>query len=71
MMMIMMMMSMLMMVVMIIPNQVIDKNGPPKTGGSGIKLLRENMAESKLSYEIMDDAAQVIGMMMMKEAIVE
>merc|ERR1719361_2271045 len=37
----------------------IDKNGPQKTGGTGIKQLRENIAESKLSYEIMDDAAQV------------
>merc|ERR1712193_185642 len=27
-------------------------------GGKGIKQLRENIAESKLSYEIMDDAAQ-------------
>merc|ERR1712119_190722 len=36
----------------------IDKNGTPKTGGNGIKQLRENIAESKLSYEIMDDAAQ-------------
>merc|ERR1711933_63238 len=27
-------------------------------GGTGIKQLRENIAESKLSYEIMDDAAQ-------------
>ena len=36
---------------------MIDKNGPaPK--GTGIKQLRENIAESKLSYEIMDDAAQ-------------
>jgi len=33
--------------------------GPAKTGGTGIKQLRENIAESKLSYEIMDDAAQV------------
>merc|ERR1712076_70185 len=39
-------------------DKVIDKNGTPKTGGSGIKQLRENIAESKLSYEIMDDAAQ-------------
>ena len=63
----------------IFPNQVIDKNGPPKTGGTGIKQLRENIAESKLSYEIMDDAAQVImirmmmvvTMTMMKETIVD
>ena len=63
----------------IFPNQVIDKNGPPKTGGTGIKQLRENIAESKLSYEIMDDAAQVIMirmmmvamMTMMKETIVD
>merc|ERR1712106_740383 len=40
-------------------DKVIDKNGPPKTGGTGIKQLRENIAESKLSYEITDDAAQV------------
>merc|ERR1712086_1162703 len=40
-------------------DKVIDKNGPPKTGGTGIKQLRENIAESKLSYEIMDDAAQI------------
>merc|ERR1711962_849916 len=39
-------------------DKVIDKNGPPKTGGTGIKQLRENIAESKLSYESMDDAAQ-------------
>merc|ERR1712018_102330 len=36
----------------------IDKNGPPPKG-TGIKQLRENIAESKLSYEIMGDAAQV------------
>merc|ERR1719400_2845888 len=40
-------------------DKVIDKNGTPKTGGNGIKQLRENIADSKLSYEIMDDAAQV------------
>merc|ERR1711937_536683 len=40
-------------------DKVIDKNGPKKTGGTRIKQLRENIAESKLSYEIMDDAAQV------------
>merc|ERR1711970_673595 len=39
-------------------DKVIDKNGPTKTVGTGIKQLRENIAESKLSYEIMDDAAQ-------------
>ena len=39
-------------------DKVIDKNGTPKTGGTGIKQTRENIAESKLSYEIMDDAAQ-------------
>merc|ERR1712165_567862 len=38
-------------------DEVIDKNGPPPLG-TGIKQLRENIAESKLSYEIMDDAAQ-------------
>jgi protein-tyrosine phosphatase len=41
-----------------VADKVIDKNGTPKTGGTGIKQLRENIAESKLSYEIMDDAAQ-------------
>merc|ERR1712076_208415 len=40
-------------------DKVIDKNGPAKTGGTGIKQLRENIAESKLSYEIMGDAAKV------------
>jgi len=39
-------------------DKVIDKNGTKKTGGTGIKQLRENIAESKLSYEIMDEAAQ-------------
>merc|ERR1712233_71949 len=39
-------------------DKVIDKNGTPKTGGTGIKQLRENIAESKLSYEIMADSAQ-------------
>ena len=39
-------------------DKVIDKNGTKKTGGTGIKQLRENIVESKLSYEIMDDAAQ-------------
>merc|ERR1739845_146164 len=38
-------------------DKVIEKNGPPPKG-TGIKQLRENIAESKLSYEIMDDAAQ-------------
>lgn len=38
-------------------DKVIDKNGPAPRG-TGIKQLRENIAESKLSYEIMDDAAQ-------------
>merc|ERR1711942_484467 len=41
-----------------VADKVIDKNGTKKTGGTGIKQLRENIAESKLSYEIMDDAAQ-------------
>merc|ERR1719510_2183232 len=40
-------------------DKVVDKNGPAKTGGTGVKQLRENIAESKLSYEIIDDAAQV------------
>merc|ERR1712106_787595 len=40
-------------------DKIIDLNGTPKTGGTGIKQLRENIAESKLSYEIMDDAAQI------------
>ena len=39
-------------------DKVIDRNGPAKTGGAGVKQLRENIAESKLSYEIMDDNAQ-------------
>merc|ERR1712176_1198433 len=40
-------------------DKIIDLNGTKKTGGTGIKQLRENIAESKPSYEIMDDAAQV------------
>merc|ERR1712193_505948 len=39
-------------------DKIIDLNGTKKTGGTGIKQLRENIAESKLSYEIMDGAAQ-------------
>merc|ERR1712117_96686 len=39
-------------------DKIIDFYGTKKTGGTGIKQLRENIAESKLSYEIMDDAAQ-------------
>merc|ERR1719342_545847 len=39
-------------------DKIIDLNGTKKTGGTGIKQLRENIVESKLSYEIMDDAAQ-------------
>lgn len=39
-------------------DKIIDLCGPAKTGGTGIKQLRENIAESKLSYEIMDDDAQ-------------
>merc|ERR1712004_273266 len=39
-------------------DKLVDLCGPPKTGGTGIKQLIENIAESKLSYEIMDDAAQ-------------
>merc|ERR1712228_183660 len=38
-------------------DKVIDKNGPPPKG-TGIKQLRENIAQSKLSYELTDDAAQ-------------
>ena len=38
-------------------DKIIDRNGPAPRG-CGIKQLRENIAESKLSYEIMDDAAQ-------------
>ena len=40
-------------------DKIIDKCGTKKSGGTGIKQLRENIAESKLSYEIMDDSAQV------------
>merc|ERR1712126_43229 len=36
-------------------DKIIDKNGPKKSGGTGIKQLRENIAESKLSYKIMDN----------------
>merc|ERR1712192_31687 len=39
-------------------DKIIDLNGTLPHGGTGIKQLRENIAESKLSYEIMDDAAQ-------------
>merc|ERR1711982_216957 len=39
-------------------DKIIDLNGTKKTGGTGIKQLRENIAESKLSYALMDDAAQ-------------
>ena len=39
-------------------DKVIDKNGTSKTGGNGIKQLREIIAESKLSYENLDDATQ-------------
>merc|ERR1711892_1314621 len=39
-------------------DKLIDLNGPKSCGGTGIKQLRENIAESKLSYEIMDDTAQ-------------
>merc|ERR1712008_240799 len=35
-------------------DKVIDKNGPPPKG-TGIKQLRENIAESKLSYKIIHD----------------
>merc|ERR1711922_40013 len=33
-------------------DKVIDKNGPTKTGGTGIKQLRENIAESKIMDNI-------------------
>merc|ERR1712045_898802 len=33
-------------------DKVIDKNGTPKTGGTGIKQLRENIAESKIMDNI-------------------
>merc|ERR1712179_10523 len=36
-------------------DKIIDLNGTKKTGGTGIKQLRENIAESKLSSEIMDN----------------
>ena len=31
-------------------DKIMDKNGTPKTGGTGINQLRENIAESKLSF---------------------
>merc|ERR1712095_189274 len=40
-------------------DKVIDKNGPPPKG-TGIKQLRENIAESKLSYEIMDNIQKYV-----------
>lgn len=40
-------------------DKILDRNGTSKTGGTGVKHLRENIAESKLSYEVMDDSAQV------------
>merc|ERR1712213_61772 len=40
-------------------DKVIDKNGPKKTGGTGIKQIRENIAESKLSYQIMEEHSQL------------
>merc|ERR1711899_178537 len=46
-------------------DKVIDKNGTPKTGGTGIKQLREDIAESKLSYEIMDAAQAFLKMKIM------
>merc|ERR1712013_720993 len=36
-------------------DKIIDLHGTPKSGGTGIKQLRENIAESKLRYEIMDN----------------
>merc|ERR1712086_1193554 len=39
-------------------DKVIDKNGPPKTGGTGIKQLRENIADAAqvfLKSKIMDN----------------
>ena len=44
-------------------DKILDKNGTSKTGGTGVKHLRENIAESKLSYEVMDDSAQVVRLM--------
>merc|ERR1712126_466097 len=43
-------------------DKVIDKNGTPKTGGTGIKQLRENIAESKLSYEIREMLTKLEGL---------
>jgi len=40
-------------------DKVIDKNEPAETGGNGIKQLIENVTESKLGYEIKDDATKV------------
>ena len=39
-------------------DKVIDKNGPARGGGADIKHLRDGIAESKLSFEIMDETAQ-------------
>ena len=39
-------------------DEIIDLNGTPKTGDTGIKQLKKYTAESKLSYGIMDGAAR-------------
>jgi len=41
-------------------DKIIDVNGPKETGGAGMVQLRENIGQSKLNYEIIEDAEQVI-----------
>ena len=41
-------------------NKTIDEKETPKVGGTEIKQWKENKSESKLSYEVMDGAAQTL-----------
>jgi hypothetical protein len=41
-------------------DKIIDKAGTVSTKGSGLVQLREDIAQAKLSYEIMEDSEQVI-----------
>ena len=41
-------------------DKIVDVNGTPNTGGSGLVQIREEIAANKMNYELMEDAEQVV-----------
>ena len=41
-------------------DKIIDKNGTKETGGTGLVQLREEIAQNKMNYELVEDAEQAM-----------